>query len=65
MCICFQRNICETKYKFFLINSETYRPIGALLTSMLPRTTFEINVNSVDDVEEILHNRDFLVHSSW
>lgn len=42
----------------------TYRSVGALLTGMLPRTTFEINVNGVDDVKEILHNRDFLVHSS-
>lgn len=42
----------------------TYRSVSTLLTGMLPRTSFKINVNGVNDVEEILHNRDFLVDSS-
>lgn len=42
----------------------SYRSVGAFLTGMLPRTSFEINVNGMDNVEEVLYNRDLLVHSS-
>lgn len=42
----------------------THRPVGALLAGMLPRTTLEIDVNSMDDVEEVFHDRDLLVNPS-
>lgn len=41
-----------------------YRSVRALLTGVFPRTALEIDVNGMNDVEEVLHDRDLLVHSS-
>lgn len=45
---------------------ETYRPVRSLLASMLPWTTLKVNVDSMNNVEEVLHDRDFFVHpAGW
>lgn len=31
---------------------------------MLPRTTLKVNMDSMNNVEEVFNDRDFLVHSS-
>ena len=38
----------------------TYRTICPLLTRMLARSAFHLNMNAVDDVEEVLHHSHLL-----
>jgi len=54
----------EWKSQSRAISDATHRSVGTFLTGVLPGASFEINVNSMDDVEEVLHDRHFLVHSA-
>jgi hypothetical protein len=47
-------NLLETEIQ------ATYRTICPLLTRMLARSAFHLNMNTVDDVEEVLHHSHLL-----
>ena len=44
--------------------NKTHRPVCSFLTRMLPRTSFEIDVNGMNDVKKVFNNCDLLEDSS-